>query len=332
MKKNYYNILEVSHQATHEQIRIAVVQLGRKYAAKALKNKEAHSKFTEIQQAYKVLSNPQRRKYHDEDLAEQQLAEQQLAEQRLAEQQLAKQQLAEQRLAKQQAKQQAKQARQQAKQNVDIPQEIKEEQPNESITTKQDKLRDLTKLSLNSEQIEAKKHCYNLFGDEIIVFYSKPHFLSCLDIAALILIFLSSYLYIADPLKEYMPTIILWMPSQLSTALPQISLWQLGIGTMLIMGIVVQLEVIMTKFSTELLLTQDRIIAETGILGRKKTEIKLNAMESITIRQSLLGRLFDYGSVVIIGMGQGKTVLRDIIAPHKMSRLIWFHLKAKKEE
>ncbi|WP_353572880.1 PH domain-containing protein [Candidatus Albibeggiatoa sp. nov. BB20] len=366
MKKNYYNILEISPQATTEQVKMAVVQLGRKYAAKAQKNKVARTKLDDIQQAYKVLSHPQRRKYHDEDLAEQNLNTPQPVEQKqpsqtitakrdklreltklflnsrpIAEQSLNTPKPVEQKQPSQTVTTKWSKLQELTKlflnsksiaqQNLNTPQPIKHNQSSQPIAAKQDKLRELTKLPLNSRQIEAKKNSYGLFSDETILFYSKPHFLSCLDIAALTLIILSSYLYITDPLKDYMPMVTLWLPSQLSTVLPQLSLWKLGMGTMLIMGIAIELEVIVNKFSTELLLTQNRIITKTGALGNKKIEIKLNAMESVSIQQSLLGRLFNYGAMIITGTGQGKVVLRNIAAPHKMSHLIWFHIKAKKE-
>ncbi|MCV6638589.1 DnaJ domain-containing protein [Candidatus Albibeggiatoa sp. nov. NOAA] len=354
MKKNYYDILEISPQATDEQIKAAVVQLGRKYAAKAQNNSVARTKFNDIQQAYKVLSHPQRRKYHDETLAEQSghhIAEvghslrlnagtKQLEIKRFfydafyAVQNKFQETVKAYKVLLHRQHDNTHSVQQHQYDDTNV---VEQSMDTSKIThqpepvAKQDKLRGLTKLSLNPKQIEAKKRHYGLFSDETILFYSKPHFLSCLDIVALALIVFSSYLYITDPLRDYMPVVTLWLPSQLSTILPEISLWHLGTGVMLLMGIVIQLEVLINKFSTELLLTQNRIIVKTGALGNNKTEIKLNAMESVSIHQSLLGRLFNYGAVNMTGSGQGKVVLRNITAPHKMSRLIWFYIKAKTE-
>lgn len=290
MKKNYYQILEISPQATPEQIKKAAITLGKKYATKAQTNQRIRHKFNEIQQAYKVLSHPQLRKYHDEELETE------------------------------------------VNKPVEKQSSTKRNQLREQIRVKHNKLREFTKkLSLRPKRIDNKKHVDSLLNDETVVFYSKPHLLSCVDFAALTLIALSSYVYLNDPylLKDYLPVVTLWLPSQISSILPEISLWQLGVGILFGMGVAIQLEVLIDKFSTELILTQTRIITKNGFFGHKQTEIKLNAMESISIKQSLLGRLFNYGVVLITGTGQSKVKLRNIVAPHKMSRVIWFYIEKK---
>jgi hypothetical protein len=299
MKKNYYQILELSPQATPEQIKKAAITLGKKYAAKAQTNQRIRHKLNEIQQAYKVLSHPQLRKYHDEEL------ETEIN----------------------------KPVENSAKHNKLREQiRLKNNKLHEQIWLKYNKLRDFTKKSsLHSKYVDNKKHVYGLIDDETILFYSKPHLLSCVDFAALTLIALSSYVYLNDPylLKDYLPVVTLWLPSQISSILPEISLWQLGVGILFGMGAAIQLEVLIDKFSTELILTQTRIITKNGFFGHQQTEIKLNSMESVSVKQSLLGRLFNYGSVLITGTGQSKVKLRNITAPHKMSRIIWFYIEKK---
>src|SRR6185369_2613620 len=64
--KDYYQSLGVSKTASDEEIRKAFRKLARKYHPDVAKNKaEAEEKFKEINEAYEVLGDPEKRKKYD---------------------------------------------------------------------------------------------------------------------------------------------------------------------------------------------------------------------------------------------------------------------------
>jgi curved DNA-binding protein len=66
MPKDYYKILGVPRNATQEEIKRAYRRLAMKYHPDRNKgNKEAEEKFKEINEAYAVLSDPEKRKLYD---------------------------------------------------------------------------------------------------------------------------------------------------------------------------------------------------------------------------------------------------------------------------
>ncbi|ASI13518.1 molecular chaperone DnaJ [Candidatus Mancarchaeum acidiphilum] len=65
MTKDYYSILGVSKNASQEDIKSAYRQLALKYHPDRNKDPSAEEKFKEINEAYAVLSNPEKRKQYD---------------------------------------------------------------------------------------------------------------------------------------------------------------------------------------------------------------------------------------------------------------------------
>lgn len=62
---NYYEILGIDKNATHEELKKAYRTLSKKYHPDLNDSPEAEKKFKEINEAYRTLSNPEKRKVYD---------------------------------------------------------------------------------------------------------------------------------------------------------------------------------------------------------------------------------------------------------------------------
>src|SRR5207244_11015358 len=67
--------------------------------------------------------------------------------------------------------------------------------------------------------------------------------------------------------------------------------------------------------SVELAVTTKRIIVKHGFVRRQTVEINLNRVESIQVEQGLLGRLFNFGTLIVSGTGTSHAPLIGIPEP-----------------
>jgi uncharacterized membrane protein YdbT with pleckstrin-like domain len=95
-------------------------------------------------------------------------------------------------------------------------------------------------------------------------------------------------------------------------------LW-ISLAVLLLAGAIILLvRVGFQRFITEIAITDRRVIYKTGFVSRETDEMPLSKVENIEIKQSILGRLLDYGDVDVQGTGGGgigANKLRRIAAP-----------------
>ena len=67
--------------------------------------------------------------------------------------------------------------------------------------------------------------------------------------------------------------------------------------------------------STELAVTSKRLIVKHGFIRRSTIEINLGKVESIQVDQEMLGRMFNFGTLVISGTGTSHAPIAGIAHP-----------------
>jgi uncharacterized membrane protein YdbT with pleckstrin-like domain len=72
------------------------------------------------------------------------------------------------------------------------------------------------------------------------------------------------------------------------------------------------------RWTTEIAVTDRRIILKRGLVRRHTVEMNMQKVESVDVDQTLTGRLFNYGTVTIRGTGRSFETLRMIDAPLKL--------------
>jgi len=71
------------------------------------------------------------------------------------------------------------------------------------------------------------------------------------------------------------------------------------------------------QISTELVITNQRVIAKYGLISVTTYELMMNKVEGANIDQSITGRLLGYGTVRVRGTGGGISPIDHVAKPHK---------------
>lgn len=108
-----------------------------------------------------------------------------------------------------------------------------------------------------------------------------------------------------------------------------ISLWSLTplfvIGTLLLafylIGLFFIAYAVIKYKTTELAITNKRIIAKFGWISRSTIELSMNKVESIQVQQGILGRIFNFGTLIISGAGNPQAPIPNISNPMEFRRI-----------
>ena len=91
--------------------------------------------------------------------------------------------------------------------------------------------------------------------------------------------------------------------------------WLIAAGGLGLVALYLLFHAWFDRWTTEIAVTNRRIIYKTGFIRRETNEMHMDKVESVRVDQSVLGRLLDYGDVNVIGTGTGFEPLRRIAAP-----------------
>lgn len=68
----------------------------------------------------------------------------------------------------------------------------------------------------------------------------------------------------------------------------------------------------------EMAVTTKRVVFRSGIISVHTEELKISRIESVEIKQSIFGRIFDYGNLCFSGTGTGKVLFPNIENPRQI--------------
>ena len=69
------------------------------------------------------------------------------------------------------------------------------------------------------------------------------------------------------------------------------------------------------RFTTEYAVTDRRVIYKRGLVWRSTMEMNMDKVSSVDVRQSILGRLLNYGTVEVYAIGGTSEEIKNVASP-----------------
>ena len=69
------------------------------------------------------------------------------------------------------------------------------------------------------------------------------------------------------------------------------------------------------KYTDQFAITNKRVVIKTGLINRKTVELNLSKIESVNVDQTVMGRIFGFGNITIIGIGGTREAFVNIRKP-----------------
>lgn len=90
----------------------------------------------------------------------------------------------------------------------------------------------------------------------------------------------------------------------------------------ILVGIYLFARAAITMLTTEFAVTDSRVVLKTGWLNVRTQEISASSIEGVQLVQSIWGKLFGYGRIMVTGTGDARLVFPPMAEPIKFRRAI----------
>lgn len=88
------------------------------------------------------------------------------------------------------------------------------------------------------------------------------------------------------------------------------------------LGLLVFLAALVRRQSSDFAVTNKRVMMKIGVFSTRSVELLLGKVEAITVHQSLGGRIFGYGDIMVTGSGGTEESFSSIQSPLELRRAV----------
>lgn len=81
-----------------------------------------------------------------------------------------------------------------------------------------------------------------------------------------------------------------------------ILLFAMGAGALLLIYVAI------VYFTSEMAITSKRVVAKWGLIRRTSVEVNIANIEALSLEQGIMGRLFNYGTLVVASSGNSTLI------------------------
>jgi uncharacterized membrane protein YdbT with pleckstrin-like domain len=155
----------------------------------------------------------------------------------------------------------------------------------------------------------------NLIPGEQVIYRTRLHWIVILGhlIFSIILGIAGAYLVLGLPGVSNFP------PNDVQYA-------RIGGGVLILIALISLIVAMVRRNSVEMAVTNKRVTVKVGLASRSTEEMMLNRIESIMVDQSIMGRMMNFGTITLRGVGGTPDPFRRIAHPLEFRRQVQHQL------
>ncbi|MGQ2964579.1 PH domain-containing protein [Methylophilus sp.] len=147
----------------------------------------------------------------------------------------------------------------------------------------------------------------NLLSNEVVIYRARLHWI----------IFFNTLLYLLLS--------VIVCGYNLASAEPRQLLWSIS-ALALLMACISAISSYIRHMTSEFAITNKRVLIKVGFIQRHSLEVLLHKVEGIGVNQSILGRVFGFGTIIVTGTGGTKETFDQIASPLEFRKQVQMHL------
>ena len=89
-----------------------------------------------------------------------------------------------------------------------------------------------------------------------------------------------------------------------------------------VVAVVLLVREIIVIYVSEYAITNKRVISKLGLISRDVEEMNLGSIESVNLKQSITGRILNYGDINISGRGSSQVIFKQADSPVEIRKKI----------
>jgi uncharacterized membrane protein YdbT with pleckstrin-like domain len=147
----------------------------------------------------------------------------------------------------------------------------------------------------------------NLLSNEVVIYRANLHWA----------IFINAFLYLFLSLLTCAFNVWITEPNQI--------LWTISLLA-LVFALISGISSYIRLKTSEFAITNKRVLIKVGFIRRHSLEVLLHKVEGIGVNQSILGRIFGFGTIIVTGTGGTKETFDQIDSPLEFRKQVQAHL------
>ena len=147
----------------------------------------------------------------------------------------------------------------------------------------------------------------NLLSNEVVIYRANLHWA----------IFINAFVYLSLSVLTCAFNVWITEPNQI--------LWTISLLA-LVFALISGISSYIRLKTSEFPITNKRVLIKAGFIRRHSLEVLLHKVEGIGVNQSILGRIFGFGTIIVTGTGGTKETFDQIDSPLEFRKQVQAHL------